>query len=176
MVWWVDWSPGGRRAVCLPKPLLPSLRIGGRRDPPLTNNNNNNKHAPANKCMHHATDRRAGDGTTTSIIMTQAIVNQGVKYVKSGMNPVSLREGILAASKAVCDRIPELARKVQSVEDLVNIATVSTGGATEMAQTIAKVFERVGMDAKVCDACILSCLHGSGTCPIPWGRVVGERR
>lgn len=94
-------------------------------------------------------DRRAGDGTTTSIIMTQAIVNQGVKYVKSGMNPVSLREGILRASKAVGERLPELARKVQSVEDIVNIATVSTGGEKAMAQTIAAVFERVGMDAKV---------------------------
>ena len=38
--------------------------------------------------------------------MTQAIVNQGVKYVKSGMNPVSLREGILRASKMVCEKIP----------------------------------------------------------------------
>lgn len=74
---------------------------------------------------------------------------QGVKYVKSGMNPVSLREGIQRASKMVCDKIPELARKVESVADLVNIATVSTGGETEMARTIAAVFERVGMDAKV---------------------------
>lgn len=81
--------------------------------------------------------------------MTQAIVNQGVKYVKSGMNPVSLREGILRASKAVGERLPELARKVQSVEDIVNIATVSTGGEKAMAQTIAAVFERVGMDSKV---------------------------
>ena len=72
-----------------------------------------------------------------------------MKYVKSGMNPVSLREGIQRASKMVCDRIPELARKVESVEDLVNIATVSTGGETAMARTIAAVFERVGMDAKV---------------------------
>ena len=94
-------------------------------------------------------DRRAGDGTTTSIIMTQAIVNQGVKYVKSGMNPVSLRNGILGACRMVTDKIPTLARKVQDVADLVHVATVSTGGNKDMAQIIATVFERAGMDSKL---------------------------
>ena len=98
--------------------------------------------------------------------MTQAIVNQGVKYVKSGMNPVSLREGIQRASQMVCDKIPELARKVESVADLVNIATVSTGGEKEMAQTIATVFERVGMDAKVGGRV------GVGLYLIPWGKLI----
>lgn len=65
------------------------------------------------------------------------------------MNPVTVRTGILRASGMVCDRIPQLARKVESVDDLVNIATVSTGGDKGMAKTIAAVFERVGMDAKV---------------------------
>lgn len=96
--------------------------------------------------------------------MTQAIVNQGVKYVKSGMNPVSIREGIQRAAKMVTERIPEVARKVQSVEDLVNIATVSTGGEADMARTIAAVFERVGMDAKV----MLVGLWGCGLGVVMW--------
>ncbi len=100
-------------------------------------------------------DRRAGDGTTTSIIMTQAIVNQGLTFVKSGMNPVSLRKGIQGATEMLTAKIPTLARKVEGVEDLINIATVSTGGNREMAKIIATVFERVDLDAKLGGATLL---------------------
>jgi chaperonin GroEL len=100
-------------------------------------------------------DRRAGDGTTTSIIMTQAIVNQGLKYVKSGMNPVSLRKGIMGATNMLVERIPLVARKVTGVEDLEKVATVSTGGDKEMAKIIASVFGRVDLDAKLGGATLL---------------------
>lgn len=100
-------------------------------------------------------DRRAGDGTTTSIIITQAIVNQGLKYVKSGMNPVSLRKGITGATEMLVQRIPTMARKVKGVEDLENIATVSTGGDRDMAKIIASVFSRVDLDAKLGGATLL---------------------
>lgn len=54
-------------------------------------------------------DSKAGDGTTTSTIMTQAIVNQGMRAVTSGINPVALNRGIRKASNLVSDKIRELA-------------------------------------------------------------------
>lgn len=63
-------------------------------------------------------DSKAGDGTTTSTIMTQAIVNNGIRAVTSGINPVALNRGIRKAARIVSDKIKEL-------------ATVSTQGETE---------------------------------------------
>jgi chaperonin GroEL len=54
-------------------------------------------------------DSKAGDGTTTSTIMTQAIVNNGMRAVTSGINPVALNRGIRKAARIVSDRIKELA-------------------------------------------------------------------
>ena len=55
---------------------------------------------------------RAGDGTTTSTLLTQEIVNQGMRLVTSGANPVELRQGILAASGMIIEEIKSLARPV----------------------------------------------------------------
>lgn len=54
-------------------------------------------------------DSKAGDGTTTSTIMTQAIVNNGMKAVTSGVNPIALNAGIKAAARQVTDKVRELA-------------------------------------------------------------------
>lgn len=54
-------------------------------------------------------DSKAGDGTTTSTIMTQAIVNNGIRAVTSGANPVALNRGIRKAARLISDRITELA-------------------------------------------------------------------
>jgi chaperonin GroEL len=62
-------------------------------------------------------DSKAGDGTTTSTIMTQAITNQGMRSVTSGVNPVALNNGIKKASRMVTDRIKELARVRKNYAD-----------------------------------------------------------
>jgi chaperonin GroEL len=54
-------------------------------------------------------DSKAGDGTTTSTIMTQAIVNEGMRAVTSGVNPVALNKGIRKAARLVADKIREIA-------------------------------------------------------------------
>lgn len=89
-------------------------------------------------------DNKAGDGTTTSTLMTQAIVNNGMKAVAAGANPVGLRRGIMKASRMLADEAANLAKPVASNDDLQNIATVATSGNTEMGQIIAKAFAKVG--------------------------------
>ena len=89
-------------------------------------------------------DMKAGDGTTTSTVMTQAIVNQGMRQVTAGANPVALRRGIQVAAKHLTDTIRKMAKPVESNKDLFDIATVATGGNQEMGGVIAKAFELVG--------------------------------
>lgn len=59
---------------------------------------------------------RAGDGTTTSTLLTQEIVNQGMRLVTAGANPVELRQGILAASKMIIEEIKKEAVPVAKNE------------------------------------------------------------
>lgn len=89
-------------------------------------------------------DMKAGDGTTTSTVMTQAIVNQGMRQVTAGANPVALRRGIMYCSKILCETIKQMAKPVESNKDLFDIATVASGGNEEMGAVIAKAYELVG--------------------------------
>ncbi|KAL3916310.1 MAG: hypothetical protein SGILL_005236 [Bacillariaceae sp.] len=88
-------------------------------------------------------DSKAGDGTTTSTIMTQAIVNNGMRAVTSGINPVALNRGIRKAAAIVSDRIKELAIPVTGVDDLKNVATIASG-SVEMGRIIAQAADKVG--------------------------------
>ena len=88
-------------------------------------------------------DNKAGDGTTTSTLMTQEITNQGIRVVAAGANPVSPRNGVQLCSKMLAERVRELAKPVTSNEDLLNIATIASNSPT-MGAIIAKAYEKVG--------------------------------
>jgi len=88
-------------------------------------------------------DSKAGDGTTTSTIMTQAIVNQGMRAVTSGLNPVALNIGIKKAARILSDEIRDIARPVEGIEDLKNVATIASG-SPEMGKIIAQAYDRIG--------------------------------
>uniref|UniRef100_A0A6V2A4W8 Uncharacterized protein n=1 Tax=Ditylum brightwellii TaxID=49249 RepID=A0A6V2A4W8_9STRA len=88
-------------------------------------------------------DSKAGDGTTTSTIMTQAITNNGMRAVTSGVNPVALNIGIRKAARMVTDEVEKLAQPVTGIEDLKNVATIASGSA-EMGRIIAQAFDKVG--------------------------------
>jgi len=88
-------------------------------------------------------DSKAGDGTTTSTIMTQAIVNNGIRAVTSGTNPVALNRGIRKAARLVADEVKRIAIPVTGIEDLKNVATIASG-SVEMGRIIAQAAEKVG--------------------------------
>lgn len=88
-------------------------------------------------------DSKAGDGTTTSTIMTQAITNQGMRAVTSGINPVALNIGIRKAARILTDEIKVIARPVQGIDDLKNVATIASG-SFEMGKIIAQAYDRIG--------------------------------
>ena len=82
-------------------------------------------------------DSKAGDGTTTSTIMTQAIVNNGMKAVTSGVNPIALNAGIKRAASIVAEKVKELATPINGVEDLQSVATIASG-SVDMGRIIAR--------------------------------------
>ena len=88
-------------------------------------------------------DKNAGDGTTTSIVMTQEIINQGLRIIAAGNNPVSLRNGIQRTAAMLAARVKELAKPVTGNADLLSIATIASNSPS-MGSIIARAFERVG--------------------------------
>src|SRR5215204_2274838 len=67
----------------------------------------------------------AGDGTTTATVLAQAMVHEGLRTVAAGVNPMSLKKGIDAATKALTERLLENARPVNTRDDMANVAAIS---------------------------------------------------
>ena len=90
----------------------------------------------------------AGDGTTTSIVLAQAIINEGLKNVTAGANPMGLKRGITKGVEAIVEEIKRLSKPVNSKEDIAHIAAISARD-TEIGQMIAEVMDKVGKDGVV---------------------------
>ncbi|MEJ2485275.1 MAG: chaperonin GroEL [Anaerolineales bacterium] len=90
----------------------------------------------------------AGDGTTTSTALAHAIVTGGMKNLASGANPMLLKRGIEAATKAVAERISSHSIAVKTKGDIANVASVSAQDR-EIGELIAEVFDKVGNDGVI---------------------------
>ncbi|MBA3724142.1 MAG: chaperonin GroEL [Candidatus Levybacteria bacterium] len=93
------------------------------------------------------TNDNAGDGTTTATVLAQAIVNEGMKYVAAGANPMILREGINKSMVAVIEEVKKMARPVKD-EDVVRVATISAQDEL-IGKLIAEALTKVGKDGVV---------------------------
>ena len=94
------------------------------------------------------TDSRAGDGTTTSTVLTQALVNEGLRFVSNGHNAVALQRGLLKSSAFVVAKIREMATPVTSYEQYKYIASLSAA-SEEYGTVIADAITRVGADGAI---------------------------
>jgi chaperonin GroEL len=90
----------------------------------------------------------AGDGTTTSTVLTQAIIREGLKYVAMGVNPVGIRHGIETAGKEVVKELKANAKKIESKEEIAQVARISAEDP-EVGNVIAEVMEKVGKDGVI---------------------------
>ena len=90
----------------------------------------------------------AGDGTTTSIVLGQAIITEGLKNVTAGANPMGLKRGIERGVAAIVDEIKRLSKPVETKDDIAHIAAISARD-TEIGEMIAEVMEKVGKDGVV---------------------------
>ncbi|MDX2161962.1 MAG: chaperonin GroEL [bacterium] len=90
----------------------------------------------------------AGDGTTTATVLAQAIVNEGLKNVAAGANPMLLKRGIMAAAEVIARNIREQAVAIESKEEIAQVASVSAQDS-EIGSLIAEVMDKVGKDGVV---------------------------
>jgi chaperonin GroEL len=90
----------------------------------------------------------AGDGTTTSTVLAHAIVTEGLKNLAAGANPMLLKRGIEAASKAVSDAIADQSIDITTKEEIANVATISAQDR-EIGELIAEVMDKVGKDGVI---------------------------
>jgi chaperonin GroEL len=91
----------------------------------------------------------AGDGTTTAVVLAQAIVNDGFKFVAAGGNPTELKIGIEKGVAAVIANLKEQAKPVKGSEDIKKVATISANWDAEIGQILADVMDKVGNDGIV---------------------------
>ena len=86
---------------------------------------------------------KCGDGTTTGVILLRAIVKNGIKNIASGANPMSVKRGIDKAVDVLIKEIEKMAVPVKSQNEIVNVASVSAGGNSEVGSIIADAMEKV---------------------------------
>src|SRR5699024_11237386 len=93
------------------------------------------------------TDDLAGDGTTTATILAQAIVNEGLKNVTAGANPMDLKRGIDKAVLAITESLEKQAKDVgNSSEQIKQVATISANNDELIGELIADAFGKVGKE------------------------------
>ncbi len=109
----------------------------------------------------------AGDGTTTATVLAQAMVHEGLRAVAAGANPVGLKKGIEAAVKAVSERLHEVARDVDDIKDMTDVATVSSRDA-HIGELIAEAFDKVGKDGVRRRHALPSCTFRTSASDCPW--------
>ena len=85
----------------------------------------------------------AGDGTTTAIVLAQALIKEGLKMVSSGANPVFLRKGMEKAAKKVVEELGKRAKKINSNAEIAQVASISAADQ-EIGTLIAQAMEKVG--------------------------------
>ena len=102
------------------------------------------------KSVASKTGDDAGDGTTTATILTQAIVNEGLKNVTAGANPMDVKRGIDKAVKVVVDFIKDNAEKVENNYDKIEqVATVSANNDPEIGKLLADAMRKVSKDGVI---------------------------
>ena len=90
----------------------------------------------------------AGDGTTTATVLAQMIVNEGLKNVAAGANPMLIKNGIARASEAIVAALREMATDIDTKEEIANVAAISANDK-EIGRLIAEVMEKVGKDGVI---------------------------
>ena len=91
----------------------------------------------------------AGDGTTTATVLGQAIVNEGVKLVAAGMNPMDLKRGIDLAVAEVVENLAKAKKTISANSEVAQVGTISANGETAIGEMIANAMQKVGNEGVI---------------------------
>jgi chaperonin GroEL len=94
------------------------------------------------------TDDVAGDGTTTATVLAQALVREGLRNVAAGANPMALKRGIEAAVVAVAEELANIAKDVETKEQIASTASISAGDPS-VGEIIAEAMDKVGKEGVI---------------------------
>lgn len=92
---------------------------------------------------------QAGDGTTTATVLAQAIVNEGLKSVAAGMNPMDLKRGIDKATAAVVEALKAQAKPCTDTKSIAQVGTISANADESVGRIIAEAMEKVGKEGVI---------------------------
>ena len=91
----------------------------------------------------------AGDGTTTATVLAQAIVNEGLKAVAAGMNPMDLKRGIDKAVASVVEELKALSKPCETSKEIEQVGTISANSDETVGKLIAQAMEKVGKEGVI---------------------------
>lgn len=91
----------------------------------------------------------AGDGTTTATVLAEAIYNEGLRAVVSGVNPMLMKRGIEKAVEDIVERLIKLSIPIKSKKDMEAVASVASNNDTEIGHIIAEAMDKVGKDGVI---------------------------
>jgi chaperonin GroEL len=95
------------------------------------------------------TNDEAGDGTTTATVLAHAIVQEGLKSVAAGMNPMDLKRGIDLATTKVVEAIKAASREVKDSDEIAQVGTISANGEADIGRQIADAMQKVGNEGVI---------------------------
>ncbi|HEX7954070.1 MAG TPA: chaperonin GroEL, partial [Burkholderiales bacterium] len=91
----------------------------------------------------------AGDGTTTATVLAQAIVQEGMKFVVAGMNPMDLKRGIDKAVNVIVEDLRKQSKKITTSKEIAQVGSISANGDAAIGKTIADAMEKVGKEGVI---------------------------
>ena len=95
------------------------------------------------------TNDNAGDGTTTATVLAQAIVDEGMKYVAAGMNPMDLKRGIDKAVAAAIEELRKISKPTTTNKEVAQVGAISANSDTEIGDIIAQAMDKVGKEGVI---------------------------
>ena len=91
----------------------------------------------------------AGDGTTTATVLAQAIVQEGMKYVAAGMNPMDLKRGIEKAVEGIVEQLKKISKPCTTSKEIAQVGSISANADIEIGKNIADAMDKVGKEGVI---------------------------
>ena len=147
----VTLGPKGRNVILSKKGANPIITKDGVTVANFIEFDDVFENAAANilKQVASETNTSAGDGTTTSTVLARDIIRNSQKYLIAGSSPVELKRGMDKAKEEIIAKIKELSRPVDSIDDIENIAIISSNNDRKIGKLIASAVDKVGHEGSI---------------------------
>ena len=95
------------------------------------------------------TSEKAGDGTTTATVLAHAMIDEGMRFLAGGMNPMDLKRGMEQAVEAVVEQLKALARPCETSQEIAHVAAISANNDRSIGELLAGAIDKVGREGAI---------------------------